>query len=515
MLMLHDYRVRQRDLLLDIARALTEKLDLNEVLRRILEASTSMLAGEIGLIVLRSDHDQLQVQAALGVADDKLWVFDDLLEDFQTLGFDAERLNARTRQLAKRLDLPLRQVIALPMIMSAEPLGLVLVFRTFSGLTTLDDRQILQSFADQAAIAVHNARLYTEVINEKQRLAAILEHSADGIMILDDDLTIYGFNQALGRMTGWEPEMALGRQYQDIIRWKQAPPLDLPAMLQRDNWHQDHSQYTEGDLLRLDGSLQSVGITFALLQHPDGKLGSIIANIRDITNFRRAERMKETFISIISHELKTPVALIKGYAGTLNRPDATWSQAEIQQAMQVIEEEADRLTSLIENLLAASKLKAEGMELKLSDVSLASLVARAVERFQTQSEQHSLDYDFPADFPIIEGDEARLRQVIDNLLSNAIKYSPDGGTVRVRGSFDDHSVTLSVEDEGIGLPPDQQRQIFERFYRVDDELSRSTQGTGLGLYLARAVIEAHGGKIWAASNAQRGSTFTFTLPRDA
>jgi len=117
------------------------------------------------------------------------------------------------------------------------------------------------------------------------------------------------------------------------------------------------------------------------------------------------------------------------------------------------------------------------------------------------------------DFPLIQGDEARLRQVIDNLLSNAIKYSPKGGPIVVHGRYDDRSVTLAVEDHGIGLPHDEQDRIFQRFYRVDSTLTRTTQGTGLGLYLSRAIVEAHGGRMMVESTAGVGSTFSFRLPR--
>lgn len=513
MIMLPDYRVRQRDLLLDIARALTEQLDLNEVLRRILEASASMLAGEIGLIALRDDHNEFKVQAAFGVASDQLDVFDDVLEDFQSIGFDGDRLNLRTRQVARKLSMPLRQVIALPMVMSEEALGIILVFRTFSGLATIDDRQVLQSFADQAAIAVHNARLYATVIGEKQRLATILENSADGIMILDADRHIQHFNYALARMTGWRPEMAIGRLDSDVIRWKSRKPgADVDEML-KPEWNGNQALYVEGDLERLDGLTISVAITYAVTYQPDGRPLNVIANVRDITNFRKAEEMKEIFISVVSHELKTPVALIKGYAGTLRREDGNWNKNDYQKALAVIEEEADRLTDLIENLLAASKLRAEGMRLSLSDIWLQQIAQRVVERFQTQTYNHKLVLDFPKNFPIIQGDETRLRQVLDNLVSNAIKYSPNGGEIRVKGTFDADTVTIAVKDQGVGIPADQADKVFDRFYRVDEALTRTTQGTGLGLYLARAVVEAHGGRIRVESQPGQGSTFIFTLPR--
>jgi signal transduction histidine kinase len=271
--------------------------------------------------------------------------------------------------------------------------------------------------------------------------------------------------------------------------------------------------YVEGDLERLDGSTISVGITYAPLLTPGGELQNIIANVRDITHFREAERLKSTFISVVSHELKTPVALIKGYADALSREDAHWDQDTIQNGLTVIEEEADRLTELIENLLAASKLQAEGMRLNLDDVNLPRLAQQAIERFQTQTDNHTLRAEFPANFPIIPGDVTRLRQVLDNLLSNAIKYSPDGGEILIRGSYDDESVQIAVSDPGVGLPPDQLDRVFERFYRVNNRQTQKTQGTGLGLYLADAVIKAHGGKIWASNNPNGGATFSFVLPR--
>lgn len=510
--MLPDYRVRQRDYLLDFIRALTAQLDVNEVLQLILDASRAMLSAEAGLIILKDLHDQMQIQAALGVESDQLDAFDDLLEDLQSGHVDHERMEVRTRQIARRLDLPLRQIVALPLKIQEESIGLILVFRAFRGLMTPDAWQVLQSFADQAAIAVHNARLYATVTQERGRLSAILEHSADGIMILDDERRIVRFNRALSHLTGWPPDTAIGRLESDIIRWsrrKSGPAIDD---LLGEDWPAGKALYIEGDLERLDGLTVSVGITYALMKEEHSGL-SIIANVRDITRFRKAEEMKDTFISIISHELKTPVALIKGYAGTLRREDANWNRADYDDALTVIEEEADRLTGLIENLLAASKLQAEGMRLSLSDVDLVALATRSVERFRTQTQQHTLHLDFMPDFPIIRGDETRLRQVLENLISNAIKYSPEGGAIQITGTYDADSVRIQVKDDGVGLRPDQVERVFERFYRADDALSRTTQGTGLGLYLARAVVEAHGGGISVESLPKQGALFSFSLPR--
>ncbi|MBC6937837.1 MAG: PAS domain S-box protein [Chloroflexi bacterium] len=522
MLMLPDYRVRQRDFLLEISRAMTAQLDLGEVLRLVLNASIVMLAGKMGIVALRDGNGLYRIRATIGIENERIPQLDHLLDEMVSLSdadADPEVLNTRLSKMAIALDRRLRQSLFLPLVIAGEPVGLLIVFRTYRMDATENDLQILQSFADQAAIAVHNAQLYARIDYERKRLAAILEYSADGVMILDAHLHIVGFNRALERMSGWLSQEALERDVDEVIVWKRVEKGDLRQALD-EGWPfrtpataPPEILYVEGDLLRRDGLTLSVGITYAPLLTTDGHLSNIIANVRDITNFRQAQEMQNVFISTISHELKTPVALIKGYAGTLNREDATWDPQVIREGLTVIEDEADRLTELIENLLATSKLKAERMRLDLSDVRLDQLAAQVVERFRTQTQQHELVLNFPPDFPIIQGDETRLRQVLDNLVSNAIKYSPNGGMIEIGGGVDDETVTVFVRDQGVGIPEREQERLFERFYRVDDTLSRRTKGTGLGLYLARTIIEAHGGRIRVKSKPGQGSTFYFTLPQ--
>ncbi len=522
MFLLPDYRVRQRDYLLDISRALTSRLDLQEVLRMILHAATTMLAGEIGIIALRHE-DSFHVRAAIGVESEHIELFDDLLHELPQQGaeqVDVAHFQSRMRSVARRIDLNLRQVVSLPMSFGEDMLGILFIFRSYAGTPNENDYRLLQSFADQAAIAVHNARLYERSNHERKRLAAILDHSADGVMILDSDLRVESWNRAITRMTGLTADHAIGRPHDVVIRWESRELGQTLEEAIQDGWPCNASAtnpagtvYVQGDIERLDGTTLSVGITYAPLTREDGTLQNIIANVRDITHFREAERLKSTFISVISHELKTPVALIKGYADALNREDAHWDQNTVRNGLTVIEEEADRLTELIENLLAASKLQAEGMKIVQEDVRLPRLAQQAIERFQTQTDHHTLIASFPDDFPVITGDSRRLRQVLDNLVSNAIKYAPNGGEIAIRGTYDDHWVQVDVSDQGDGIPPDQIDRIFERFYRVNNSLAQKAPGTGLGLYLASAVINAHRGKIWASNNPDGGATFTFVLPR--
>jgi PAS domain S-box-containing protein len=522
-MLLPDYRVRQRDYLLEISRAITEQLDLNEVLRRILRAAVSMLAGQAGMIALR-DETGMRVRASYGISPALLDHFRPLLTDVSTSedgSLNIPELDRKMQVVARAVNLGLRQVVALPMEVADELVGVIYIFRAYGGGFSLNDRRVLASFADQAAIAMQNARLYQAAEREKKRLEAILEHTADGVMILSPGLRVESFNRALSRFTGWPAEQAIGRPHDEVILWhRREPGMDLEEAvaggwpLQREGGAPSDTLYVEGDLLRPDGTSVSVGVTYAPLLERDGRLVNVIANVRDITHFREAQEMKSAFVSEISHELKTPVSLIKGYASTLRREDARWEPETVQTSLQVIEEEADRLAALIENLLEASRLQAGGLKLDMGDVALDRLAEQVAADFSTQTDKHTLVVDFPPAFPVVPGDEMRLRQVLDNLVSNAIKYSPKGGEVRLWGQARPDEVLVSVSDQGVGLPQDELDRVFERFYRVDHALTRKTKGAGLGLYLAQAIVEAHNGRIWAESTPGQGATFTFALPRE-
>lgn len=255
-----------------------------------------------------------------------------------------------------------------------------------------------------------------------------------------------------------------------------------------------------------------VGVTYAPLLSPDGTLRAVVVTVRDITHFRTAEEIKSTFISIVSHELRTPVALIKGYASTLRRDDARWDRGVINDSLAVIEEEADRLSKMIDDLLDASRLQAGGLNLNRSDISLRTLAERQAERFLSQSEKHKIVVDFPDDFPVILADEVRIEQVIANLISNALKYASEG-EIRIEGSVRLEQVVVCISDQGPGIDPFDLPHIFDRFYRATKAV-KQTKGAGLGLYLARAIVEAHGGRIWADPQPDAGARICFSLPRD-
>jgi signal transduction histidine kinase len=227
-----------------------------------------------------------------------------------------------------------------------------------------------------------------------------------------------------------------------------------------------------------------------------------------------AEALGSSFISVISHELQTPLAIIKGYASTLARTDAAWSPDQIREGLAVIEEEADRLNRLVEDLLAVSRIQALGLSADRAPVDLPSLVSWLLRRFETAHREHRFVVDSPADIPMVLADHQKVEMVLRNLLDNAAKYAPSGSTIAIRLRFEPkhQSVRISIEDEGPGIPTEARERVFERFYRVDGSDTREHRGAGLGLFLCRAIVEAHGGHIWVEPREGRGTVVTFTLP---
>jgi K+-sensing histidine kinase KdpD len=510
--MLPDFRVRQRDYLLEISRALTQELDLDKLLARILRIAIEMLAGQAGLIALK-DQEGWRVATAHGIAPAFLSYLTPLLAEENVRELDVRELNRMLQELTYTASMGLLNGTGLPLATHGQVIGVIFIFRNYPDLFTQNDRILLQSFADQAAIAVFNAQLYGQVSYEKQRLDALLDSAADGILILNADLTIERVNDAFERIYGKTHDELTNVPHDEIIRWVGEPQGATLNESIANGWPltPNATLYVEGDLDRNAHPPIPVGVTYAPLLSQDGKLRNVIVSVRDITHFRTADEIKATFISIVSHELRTPVTLIKGYASTLRRDDARWDKSTISDSLAVIEEEADRLSKMIDDLLDASRLQAGGLSLSRADVSLPIIAKRVAERFAMQSNKHTIITDFPDNFPIILADETRVEQVIINLVSNALKYAHKG-EIKVTGRVHPEQVVICVSDEGPGIEAKDLPHIFDRFYRSTKAV-KHTKGAGLGLYLARAIVEAHGGRIWADPKPDTGARICFSLPR--
>jgi PAS domain S-box-containing protein len=510
--MLPDFRVRQRDYLLEIARALTQELDLDKLLARILRISIEMLAGQAGILALK-EADGWRVASAHGIPPAFLSYLEPLLAEEKAAELNLVELNRMLKDLAYTASMGLLNGVGIPLAAHGQVIGVIFIFRSYPDLFSANDKLLLQSFADQAAIAVFNAQLYKQISYEKGRLDALVDSAADGILILNADHTIERCNIAFEKLYGHPRADIQSKAHAEIIRWARRPDGSTLEEAESSGWPlTTHAYlYVEGDLQRPEPPPLPVGITYAPLLAPDGSLRNVIATVRDITKFRNAEQIKNTFVSIVSHELKTPVALIKGYVSTLRREDAKWDKNIVKDSLAVIEEEADHLAAMIEDLLDASRLQAGGLTPNLSDISIPVLAERLAERFRTQTDRHTFVVDFPAKFPVILADEYRVSQVLSNLISNAIKYAPQG-EIRISGQVRPGQVIVTVSDQGPGIDPADIPYIFDRFYRSDQAV-RKTKGAGLGLYLARAVVEAHGGRIWVDPQSGSGARICFSLPR--
>lgn len=225
---------------------------------------------------------------------------------------------------------------------------------------------------------------------------------------------------------------------------------------------------------------------------------------------RELARMQEEFISTISHELRTPLGFIKGYVTTLLRSDAAWESQDRAEFLQIIDDEADRLRELIDNLLDSSRLESGTLGMTREQTQFATLIRDTVSRSKSMYSGLDLQAEYAEDLPMVEIDATRISQVLDNLISNAYKYAPEG-PVTIRAAIDDGVLRVEVEDEGPGIAPQHMAHLFERFYRVPDN-NRSTRGTGLGLYICRKIVEAHEGEIGVDSEPGKGTRFHFRIP---
>ncbi|HEX6540759.1 MAG TPA: ATP-binding protein [Ktedonobacterales bacterium] len=240
--------------------------------------------------------------------------------------------------------------------------------------------------------------------------------------------------------------------------------------------------------------------------------------LQDVTAIKEAERLKDEFIAIAAHELKTPMAAVKGYADMLVRNTQHEESAALAswqvEALETIDQATNRLVELTEDLLDVARLQAERIQLHVEPHDLISLARRVMKRFQMASTRHTLSLVAQDEFVVASLDVRRTEQIIGNLLSNAIKYSPEGGSVTITIEQDDEAglAKLSVSDQGIGIPANQQSILFNRFARADNARERGITGTGLGLYLCRELVELQGGHLWFASEEGCGSTFYMTLP---
>jgi PAS domain S-box-containing protein len=374
----------------------------------------------------------------------------------------------------------------------------------------------LHFFVAQLAAGLRSAFTSQSLLKEQARLAAIFRHSTDGILTVDNALRIIDFNPAMECLTGWRESEVLGQFYFKVLRpqdrYGNKLGLEDSPILQAFAGQEVVNR--EMVICARDGQRFTVAVTATCLRSPRGEPTSGILNVRDLTRERQQEEQRSTFISVISHELQTPIAIIKGYASTLARTDAKLDPAALRSRLKAIEEEADRLNKLVGNLLYASRIQANGLQMDIASLDLEYLIRSVVRRLHAKTPGVNIVVSIPPQLPTVVADRDRIEEVLQNLLDNAVKYSPRRAEIVVACYATGEEVIVSVRDSGMGIPVREQQQIFDRFQRVSDSAVQSLPGAGLGLYICRAIVEAHGGRIWMESTLREGSTFSFSLPRE-
>jgi signal transduction histidine kinase len=267
--------------------------------------------------------------------------------------------------------------------------------------------------------------------------------------------------------------------------------------------------------IRRGGEEIWLSLTEAVMRDPAGAVAGRIFAFRDISAERVVEQMKSEFVSNVSRELRSPLTSIYGFAETLLRDDVLFGEEERATFLGYIASEAGRLTAIVDRLLAVARLDSGDLQVQLAPTDVSAVVSEVVAAAKQSLvlDGHEFELDLPAEPLAVVADREKLRQIVMDLIENAVKYSPGGGTVRVSASRRDDAVEVRVDDEGIGIPQAEQSRIFAKFYRAESGgRDLASGGTGLGLFIAKELLEAMRGRIWVDSKEGEGSTFTFSLP---
>jgi PAS domain S-box-containing protein len=394
-----------------------------------------------------------------------------------------------------------RSVISVPLRARKQPLGALTVARTTRGEGFgADDLALVEDLAVRVGLALDRGRLY-RLVEERADAARVLEHVGDGILLLDRNGVIRLWNPASEAITGIDTKNVIGRPAVDAIPGWQNAADQVPVLSTPDPGHDEVT--IPIDTARGERWISISGVRF---------FGGTVYAFRDLTDVRRLEEIKADFIATASHELRTPLAAVYGAAQTLLRHDFALDETGRERFVSLIADESERLGRIVNEILLANQLDAGRVDMEVEPFDPADLVERVVEATRTHTPPTvTVSHSVAEDLPHVSADSDKVRQVLVNLIENAIKYSPEGGHVEVDVAEHDGAVRFGVRDEGLGIAPEDQDRIFEKFYRADPQMVRGVGGTGLGLYICKELVSRMGGRIWVEPNDGKGSAFFFEL----
>ncbi len=391
-------------------------------------------------------------------------------------------------------------------------LGALLLYYTTPQVFPEREVHLLAAYADQLATALENAQLYAETRTQQTRLAQIFDSTSDGIMLVNREGCVEAGNRRAGDLLGFDPQAALGRGVSELLAGCEAVPSDaerIKTALRALAGEPDHG--AEGDL-ELGALERIVHWAARPTKSASGTTIGFTLTFRDVTREREISRMKSEFVSFVTHQLRTPLTgiswMLELAAADARLPD------EAASYVQDARESAGRLINLVNDLLDISRLERGKLAVVAQEVHLGEVTRSVLGETSVLVEEkgHRLSVAGDQEVPPVMADPQLLRQVILNLMSNAIKYTPAGGEIAIHMEREGASVRWSIRDNGVGVPKQSQARLFEKFHRAENVLAIETEGTGLGLYLVRLILEQFGGRVWCESEEGQGSTFVFTIP---
>jgi len=532
--------------LLRILTEVSSSLDLDRALNRTLSLLNDAIGAEQGTIMLLQAEDNLlHFRAGYGYLSERggpggaagftLKIGEGLagwvIQNREPVL--ASDLHADPRWVQASAGADHRSAIVVPMLVGEDVIGVLMVFHRTPAFFSAEMLNLVKAIASQVAVAINNAHLYELIRDQAERLGvmlrkeqedasrsqAILEAVADGVLVTGADNRITFVNSSTerilslkeGRVLGSPLDVfgglfgkAAGAWMETIRRWSEEPAS-----------HQAGDTYAE-QLELENGRIALVHLAPVILQ--DDFLGTV-SIFRDITHEVEVDRLKSEFVATVSHELRTPMTAIKGYVDILMMGAAGALNENQSHFLEIVGGNIDRLNVLVNDLLDISRIEAGKVVLAPQPVDLRELaqdvIAEVSRRSQDEKKPMSLSLEAPKDLPRVYGDTERVRQILDNLVDNAFNYTPENGTIRVNlRALNGAEVQVDVQDNGMGIAPDDQERVFERFYRGENPLVLATPGTGLGLPIVRQLVQMHKGRIWMQSKGLpgEGSTFSFTLP---
>lgn len=408
--------------------------------------------------------------------------------------------------------------IAVPLRAKGRVLGAMVVAITDSNRRfDQNDVGLVHSLAARASVSIENAQLYQRVQAERNRLQAVISGMADGVVMVDKDGKVVAINRAGQEIfgKGWEttrPDRAGSGLAGPLLEDGGSHVVDtLP--LRRVLSEGLSVLNAEIEFRRGDGELRICQLSAAPVEDYAGAIVGAVAVFRDVTTLKEVERLKDEIISVVSHELRGPLTAISGYTQMLIRQlsKREGMDGEIDE-LKLMLMHTQRLTTMVRDFLDIPRLELGQLPLNKRHIPLPTLVRGVVNRSKVLSNVHEIEVRVPEELPPIYADQERVEQIVGNLISNAIKYSPKGGQVLVSVTRRGDMAVVSVQDWGIGIERKYLSRLFERFSRVDNRESREFEGIGLGLHVAKLLIEAHHGRIWARSRKDQGTTVSFSLP---